>query len=459
MSRNLKDIVDDGFAKLNSLAERRKEILKRTAVLSHGETDLQDNAVVKLKDVEHDFTAEMNQRSEQAEEFLRQTLAQIAEDNERYLDSVQQSLKMRVSKILKEIAHGQSTGLLAASERLDALMNPLERELAASSSDLRMQATRLLGDLESACNQSQSALHLTYKNSNDKLRSTQNELIAKLDDEYNKVLDKAFSERGERLRTAADLTKEQSVLVTKLDKELDDNFKKILDGSLKDLKALEKEIKQSLKQANDGILKDTVNSFDAKTDEWKVELQESYDFSRQELDDKLAELKQSSDLIAEDLRRFFASSDDDVRAEAAAKSDRMKMSILFGTDIDSADISARNPLADFPQEMKELAKNFKDRLQKLNADHSEKLTQLVASTEASWKEVSASAEEKLQEALKEQGAAWTEKEEKLGAQIDKLEQTILELCAGLAESAEIDLAAEASVGKDSSGESQSAGGK
>lgn len=438
MSRNLKDIVDEGFARLNVLAEKRTEIVKRCSVFTEEGAHFHDDAVNKLKDVEKSFTSEVTERTKQSEAYLQQMLAQIAEDNERFLSSLQKNLQLRVSKITQSIAYEQEQGGLRSAERLDSLVKPFERELAAGSSDLKLQSSRLLAGLERACKQSHAKLLESQTMMTTKLSNCSSELSLELRQNYTDTLSKLSDTRAEKNAAIEKMYSKLTKSLEKFDKDLDKQIEQSIKDALKEFDDLQSSVEKSLLESQETALKSATEELDSKNEESLTELKDSSEFGNQEIDDKMAELKQSTDELTKDLKNYLSGAEDDARARASKRADRIKMSILFGDDPDAEELVSRNPLAGLPEEMHELTRSFKERLNKLLKSHSEKLSEIRAENEKSWNELGESFDKRFQEKLAEDDNAWQEKEAKLNSQIEALEQRALELCAELAAAAEAD---------------------
>lgn len=438
MSRNLKDIVDEGFARLTTLSERRTEILKRCSVLTEDGAASQEDAVTRLKSVEKDFVSEVTDRTKQSEEYLQQMLAQIAEDNERFLSSLQKNLQLRVSKTTHEIAHNQEQGLRMASERLDSLVKPFERELASGSSDLKLQSSRLLAELERACKQSHGKLLESQTLMTTKLSNCSSELSTELRDSYSALAEKNNSQRADKNAAIEKMYSKFSKTLEKFDKDLEKQIEKAIKDALKEFDDLESSVQKSLLDAQETVVSAATAGLNARNLESLTELKESLEFGNQEIAEKMNELKQSTEGIAKELKAFISGADDDSRLRASKRADRIKMSILFGDDPESEDLVSRNPLSGLSDEMHELSRNFKESLSQLLKGHAEKLNDIREENEKAWAELSESFERRLQEKLNDEDKAWAENESKLNSQIEALEQRALDLCADLAAAAEAD---------------------
>lgn len=438
MSRNLKDIVDEGFARLTVLAERRSEIVKRCAVFTEEGNHFQDEAVAKLKDVEKSFTTEVTERTKQSEEYLQQMLAQIAEDNERFLSSLQKNLQLRVTRITQGITYEHEQGLKLASERLDSVVKPFERELAAGSSDLKLQSSRLLAELERACKQSHAKLLESQVSMTTKLSNCSNELVSELRQDYSSLIAKLGDGRAEKNAAVEKMVSKLSKALEKFDKDLDKQIEQSIKDALKEFGELQASVEKSLLEKQESVVNSANSDLDSKNLEALTELKESSEFGNQELTEKMSELHQSTDELTKELNQYLQNADDDARSRASKRADRVRMSILFGDDPDAEELVSRNPLAGLPEELNELSRSFKDKLSALLRTHVEKLAEIRAENEKSWTALGQSFDQRLQEKLTEDDKAWGENENELNSQIEALEQRALELCSDLAAAAEAD---------------------
>lgn len=433
MSRNLKDIVDEGFAKLAVYSDKRKELVQRSASLSTGSAELQEQAVERLKGVDAEFREEMHARTQQAERYLEQTLAQINQDNGAYLESLRQRLTLELAKAKDNLLHEKVRKTDALSEKFDALLNPLERVLAAGSTDLRLESTRLIADLESICKQGHAHLQNMEADCKNKLTDCEQDVLRRFSKDFTDLLSEIDKERKERNAELEKAANDQSKQSSKLAKQIDSEVEKIAEEQLDEFQSTDEKVRESLLKTYESLLSTGRSSLSEHSTQSSEKLKESCQKTAKILDEKFDDCKKVAESAAEELQKYLSQTDDAIRTNAISRSDRMKMAILFGGDLDSKDLVANNPLADLPQEMQELSKQFKADLQKLEDAQTEKAKAISESIESNWHSLDASISEKLLDLLNTQEKEFIEQERSLLAQIEKLEQAVIELCAMLSD--------------------------
>lgn len=430
-AKSLKDIVEEGFSKLNALSEKRKVIIERCQESSGGVDGPQAKmGMQKLEATESAYVLEMNTQLDRSQTLLQQTLNQLLEDNERYIAGVKENLNLKISKILKDIAFKKEWQAASALSRLDSTFAPMEREVELSKAELRFQALSLLGELESACKRNQSGLHEKQAEIVASLSASEHELTGSLSKELGSRIQEAQKrgeQVGESLRT---LYKEQAEELSKLSENMDSRISLAVSKSHDSIKQLGKESEQTLEQVKSDLVSTAASEIVSSSQESFSELESSYEFSHQELTEKLSEMRGQTERLLEQVKQFLKDVEEGVRssAENIAKEAKEKPLAL------SADsMSLRNPVEETMRQLTRDADatvvDFKRQLGDLLRMQSEKLSNLCSSTEEAFSAACLSLNTELKELNKVHEQSWSDKEQELLSRLQKLEKETKETFA------------------------------
>ncbi len=252
MAKNLKDIVDEGFAKLALLAEKRTEILQRSEEIANAASGPQSViADQKMTAAESGYRAEINSQLDRLLEDLRQTLVQVAENNQIFLASSKENLRLRIARILRELEQTQEFSLTGTSQNLESLILQLEKDFEANRSDLRSEAVKHLGELESLCKRSQSWLHQSQAEIAGKLASSEYELTGLLGESFGDLVHQAEERRRLVSESLEDFYRMQDEQMAAATEELNEETSLAVTKSLNDMNKLCAETEKKLEAARD----------------------------------------------------------------------------------------------------------------------------------------------------------------------------------------------------------------
>ena len=431
MSKSLKDIVEDGFARLSALSEKRKELLLRCDELTGGASGSRvQQGVQKLEATEDSYSNEINAHVERSTEVLQQTLAQIVEDNERFFSSVKENLHLRIARVIKELAHSREWLLASSTEKFDSSLRPLEREMEAGKTELRFQAVKLLGDLESSCKRSQSSLHETQAEIAGRLSSSEHELTGTLGSDFGTLVQESEKRRHQVTASLEKLYSEQTAKMTNLTEELDKRITLVVAKNLETVKELGAETEALLDQFRDEIVASAASEIVASSQESFSELEASYEYSHHELSEKLTELRGQSDRLLQQVKQFLADLEEGVRGNAEKIESDLKNK---PAEDPVGNLSLRNPVEEaikqLSRELDASAVDFKRQLNELLKIQAERLTNMNASAEASISAAAQALNTELKQMTRLHDQTYSEREQELLVRLRKLEKDAQETFA------------------------------
>ena len=149
MTKSLKDIVEDGFSRLARLSEKRRELLLCCSELADGVDGVQcKQSLDRLSEAENTYDEEIGSYALRSQEVMQQALSQIVADNENFIADVSENLQQSIARMMKELHNARVWLLSVAGDNLHSSCSLLEREMEGKADDLRLEALKLLNQLE-----------------------------------------------------------------------------------------------------------------------------------------------------------------------------------------------------------------------------------------------------------------------------------------------------------------------
>ena len=421
MSKNLKDIVEDGFAKLSALAAKRQEILSRCDRLGEGlDGTAGKAALAKIEAAEGTSQEDINAHADKSKEALQQALSQIIEDNERFLSSVKEHLKLRIERMTKELAYTQEWTVGSASERFDSQIRPLEREKEAGTTDLRFEAVKLLSELEAACKRSQSTFHEAQAEYGGRLSSSEQELNAELGIEYKNLVEEAEKKRHLVTQSLEQLYSHQAEQLSTLTEDLNEQLDSAVKENIKSVKQINKESEESLATIRDVVVTTAVAEIVSLSQESFSELEASYEFSHHELSEKLNELRTQTNRFLVQVKESLSESEKDARTRAADLCAKLKEGPELGGKDGGSPLD--DLLADFSRQFDSLNNDLRNQMSDLAKIQLERLGNLSGSAESSFMTSAQALNTELKQMIRMHQATWSDREQDISKRIAKLEK-------------------------------------
>jgi hypothetical protein len=424
MTRSLKDIVEDGFARLAVLSEKRKEILSRCSELTGGVDGRQcQQGKQRLESTEDAYSREICAYANRSQEVLQQSLSQIVEDNERFLSSVRENLQLRIAKVLKELAYNREWHLSGSSEKFVSVLRPLEREKEAGATDLRFESMKLFGELDSASKHAHSCLHEIQAEIAGRLSGNEHELIGSLTSDFISLIQESKRRRRQVTESMETLYSEQSSQMASLSEEMDERISSVVTQELESIKTLGKEATDSLLQISDRVVSSAASELLRSSQESFSELEASYEFSNQELTGSLTDLRTQTDELAQQLRAFLAKLEGDTKADCRKIAEKFKQ-CPAGASIDSASSGnlVEETLRSISRETDLINSDFKRQLSELIKMQQDRLSSLCAAAESAISAAATTLITDLKQLTRVQGQTWNEREQEMIFQLARLEK-------------------------------------
>lgn len=423
MSKSLKDIVEDGFGKLASLSEKRKELMARAEELSGGDGSRQgQQAIQKIEFAETNYKDEISSHVSHSQEVLKQALAQVVEDNERFLSGVKENLQLRISRVSKELSQTREWLLSGSSEKLNSSVQPIDREMDAGITDLKFEAVKLLGELESMCKRSESALHEAQAENSGKLYRSQHELTSSLSSGFTSIVDQSETLRQKLRESLENLYSEQSSRMTVLSEDLDIRITAVVNENIGSVKGLGKTAEKELEQVKVAVINSATEQIITLSKESLSELELSHEFSNQELSEKLSDLQTNTDELVQQVKQFLDELEKSVKNGCELVCDQMKNRPLALDDESPARGAVEDAVKQLSRELDLNLSEFKRQLNELLKIQSDRLSNLCSTTENSITATATSVNAELKQMTRLYDQTWSEREQEILSRLRKLEK-------------------------------------
>lgn len=419
MAKHLKDIVEEGFARLESLAEKRREILYRADQIASSTTgDHTDSADSKLRHAETSLMTEMESKSKQLLSELEKTLSDEDESGRHFLESGKSRLKLKISGTLTELAQTKAHLLDGSVERLDSLFQELEKDSDVARRHLQSEVERLLADLASSC-----------KANHAKLLQTQSEVEAKLSEETQPLmaeLAKTFQWKLEAIE------KRRSEIVEELDKMHAQQVKRLAENLNESaLTPILREQFASMKQSCVGkeqemsALQDEtytqVTELFSKTGKESLEtLQNEYENSRTATISNLEDLKSFKSGILKQQQSYFSDRSQEVKVHVEA----ICSELITQSGGTASNNKVDAAFMETSTQLNSLTGELNNKLENLLQSQAEGLSKLGQSTSRNFSNLLQDFKTQMQDMLKQQELLCQDKEQSLLKQLAHLEEQV-----------------------------------
>jgi len=433
MAKNIKDIVDEGFGKLASLAEKRNEILARCEQISHAASGPQlTTAEQRVRAAEANYITEINTQVEHLLTELRQTLAQVAENNQFFQGATRDKLTMHIGGYLDELTQSQTFIRTRAAAKLDSLFQQSNSELKAIETELLSESTRMLSELDLSCERSTAALVHSKAEISGQLAHNQHELAGLLGESANSIIQDAEKKRKKIKEKLEKFGRHQNDELLKVKQDTAKLVAETVKNTLKEMKAACAALEEQLDQKREELYDRSAADLREVSHESLSQLQDSYDFSKKELADKLAALTELTKKLLQQEQTSLTELDNIARTNAETILADLRVQ---HSDGDAAGAGKRNPVEEAFAEIEELVDEVSDeltrKLKNILKAQAESMQKLCAASEKTLVDLFADFSTQMQENMKVHDQLCAQKEEDLLKQLEKLEKQIVETRAQL----------------------------
>lgn len=430
MGKNIKEIVEEGFARLSSLGEKRSEILNRCrSIASTGSPEFAQ-AGEKLKEAEAGYLAEINTQVAGLLSEMRKILAQVEENSLFFQGEIKETLVRHLTGHLAEMNNTRDYMLKGSSERLDSIFSQTEREFKAHENAASSESQKLLGELNAICQASHSGVIQSQAAIAGKLSQNQDSFRMLLSEAYATFVQSAEKKRQLALEKMSQSGRQQSDELARAVANLDSLVASLVTASIAGLKADCQKLEESLSERRAEILEPCRGGLEEASREALSQLQSDYERCHGEISAQTADLLETAKNTLELEKKSLADLDGTFRSNAETFCKELSSGAA-----DSVPGSRRNPVEEaFTQagdEMNLAAEDLKRKLKALLDAQSDALSKLCAGAEKSFLDLFDDFKAQLQESMKAHDQLCDQKESHLKIQLSKLEKQILEMQAEL----------------------------
>lgn len=419
MGKHLKDIVEDGFARLEELAEKRRQILARAQDLTKDSLDPAGAVVeAKLSESESKLLDGMNRKSEEILDNLTQTLEQTAESNRHFLNGIKENLDMRLAGTLEEVANNKAQISSGVKERLDSLFADLEADSASARESLNSEVDRLISELEIVCKGQNGLLLKSQSEIDARLASESEQLKSGLSEVLSQVLSNLDRKRGEFTESLGSYYRLQKEKLEKACQETSFNQTGVLSEQFERMKACVSDAKQSMVKESNQKLQETIESLKSSSSSNLSTLEADFALAHDSALRRLNEMKSAKERMLIDHNLALSQRDKEIKSKAAA----IYMDLITVQDGEKG--STAGPENKFIQTsitLKKMTEGLNDSLLNLLNSHSEELSILLSSSTRNFASMMADYRKQLLELLQEQEQLCLARETALENQLNGLE--------------------------------------
>jgi vacuolar-type H+-ATPase subunit H len=440
MSKNLKEIFESGRKRLNDLAEKRKELLERCAVLKQGaESQRLEETSRRLTSLEEATTLEISAQLETAQEMHRQSLSQIIKDNERHLSDVKQELEFRVSRLTKELVYLQQWSAELTSDNADQSLRPLELKIRSIMAEHKTSVTAGLNELDGEARKVQRTLaeerdQVTSK-INDHIKEAKDKLVSAAS-EVTKQLQEQSAELDKQLSTDK---QEQLKLTEESCAKIEAGLAEIKKSNIEAIELLSKNVESELLTVSEQVVVESGSQMTQLADECSASLVDAAKTNQTQLELKLAEMEQQIDESVELLKKLLLEANERAKehadkVETAAKQ-TFDESLKKNTLEQSGNDSDKAVLDEMSNDLQKMSAQLVKQLNNTLNLYTDRVGSLLISSDKNMSGSLDSIKVDLERMLDTQKNVFREKEQLLTARLDALERKYSRILAGISDEA------------------------
>ena len=284
MSKNIKDVVDDGFLKLSVYSQKQKEILGRgdNFVKGHPEGLLERLCAT----AQNSFMTEIDKCIERTIAACEDNYREIERSQLQSQDALKDYLTTRIQSIQISLDSSHSHILSEASDRLDVLFLRVKNEVESSRRGLMVDADTVLCEADQKLRGSISLLNKMQSESSIKVALLEHELLAKLSESFSDLVQDAEKMRVSSRNSIETVIANAFSDISEAGSDIDDRF----------ALAVEK-VREHSKEERKNFECLLLAFYDEKLGQSIVELQEQDEEVLSDLENQAKQLK--GDLLAD----------------------------------------------------------------------------------------------------------------------------------------------------------------
>jgi hypothetical protein len=211
--------------------------------------------------------------------------------------------------------------------------------------------------------------------------------------------------------------------MTSITEEMDERISTVVTKQVETVNKLGKEAAKSLEQSSSQLVSSAASEIVSLSQESFSELEASYEFSHQELSDKLTELRNQTEQLLLQVKDSL----NEMEATTKAGGDKIAQELKQRpAAVPAENAATRNPVEDIIRQLsRELdlsSSDLKRQLNELLKIQSERLANLSSAAENSISGTAASLNSELKQITRLQQQTWTEREQELLARLRKMEK-------------------------------------
>lgn len=422
MNKSPREILDEGFARLAVLSQKRKEILnslEEPEALGAGEA--RSAGLEKLETMRSSCIEEVELRAGCSRETIDKALSQIVNENERVYSGFAENLRSAFLRLYCELSENGELSLFHASEKIAAALHPLEKNLDCAASEMRLEAVEFLGRLEDICKQREFELNSLNSQSAGEFSAAERRLEQELESALKSVAD-LRAQRKEDVETALEkFYAEEGARLRRFAEEMDGRLKLVLSERISELSKSAKISEEELDRISVELRRSAVERFSELGTESLADLRASCDSGINQVSARALEFRSQTENFCEQTRRHPAELSEEIRKKCESAIEELKERPLPRRQNDSFKAAIEDSLTNLSMDLDAQLVDFKRQLSGLMQAQLEQISELCESAEKSINESAAASVDEIKEMALRQDLEWSEREQEILTRLKNLE--------------------------------------
>lgn len=371
MSGQLKDIVEDGFARLESLAAKRKSILKQVDELAEKASQKQlELADTQMAELESQIASHMERQTKRLQDELNASLEGVLNREKEYVKNSISNMASRMKAALAELKHSQKNFEQNALDRLASSFAELNVESEFSRKMLDAEIERFLSELNSLSLENQSLFRSAESDAKRSLSVEFDRSTEELNKRSQAVAQQFFEKTREANESISEASKLQIAKWVTLTEKPARVISQLLKEEFQKIKEQIEEEQVAIKFSHERLLGSSTERLSDSAGKMNEQLLSEFEASYSAVSGRLDELKQLSAELLEQQKASLLDQDSDVKRQ------------VYRVYFDLITSSERAP-------------NERSNLDKALAELSKELTLLADDLRIRWSEIRKIQEEQI----------------------------------------------------------------
>lgn len=424
MTKNVKDIVDEGFAKLAVYSERQKEILGRcdNFVKGHPEGLLERLCAT----AQNAFMAEIDKCVDRTIEACEDNYSEIERSQLQSQEALKDYLTTRIQSIQISLDNSHAHILSEASDRLDVLFLRIKNEVESARRELAVDADRLLCEADQKVRGSISMINKMQSESSIKVALLEHELLAKLSDAFSGLVQDAEKVRSQSRNSVENVIAHCFAEISEAGSDGDDRLALAVEKIREHSKEERRSFERLLLAFYDEKLAESIVELQEQDDQVLSDLESQAKKLKNDLDSKLNQHNSAMQKLSDEENAVLLKIQASVLRQAETRFEEIAMMEARAKTRPS---KVERMYTELSKELDTLIDSRSDSMQMLVEEHGKRLREATDEAIANLYMALDELKTELLEFLEQQDSEWIQEEDELREGISKQESLMNKLAA------------------------------